>query len=60
MSKWPNYCQHSNYSLKGILSTEKDHRSTELIKSISDCLDIRKIMEEGKDDAEFNEVGYDS
>ena len=27
---------------------------------MGDCLDIRKIIEKGKDDAEFNDVGEES
>ena len=55
-----SFCSSVACKLKDRLSIEKDHRSAELIKTMGDCLDIRKIIEKGKDDAEFNDVGEES
>ena len=42
------------------LGKEKDHKSAKLIKTMGDCLNIRKIIEKGSSDEDFNTCGEES
>ena len=43
--------------LEDRLSREKDHKSTDLVKTTGKCLNIDDILEKGVDDEAFNRIG---
>ena len=50
-------CKAIAGSLETRLENEDTHGSTQLIKSMGQCLDIQEMLEKGTDDEDFNERG---
>ena len=53
-------CNSIASKLEARLGNEKDHKSTELIKTMGRCLNIETIIEKGTADETFNNTGEEN
>ena len=53
-------CRNIASKLEERLAVEKDHPSSELIRLMGNCLDVKEILDKGVTDARFNVVGKEN